>query len=235
MNETGQPQNRVRTGIRALAEWIRSQRSDYPVQTVETVRDPETDSIEFTSLSLISGTPELLNSFSLLSDRWIRRHCDAFVYGRAVALVDSANVVLISASEAQLRGTVCDGELFAVMISLEEVGAGVGSSCTCETYRRYKDLGTSTHEWLPCEHITALAHHIVVNQLIALVSTAQLTAVCPITRIPLVSSGVIYRCENCRLAFSREGWQFLKEMDRGRCCGCHNRNCIRPQAADTEG
>lgn len=51
---------------------------------------------------------------------------------------------------------------------------------------------------------------------------------CPITRHTLVPGQLLYQCQQCGLTFSKEGWQFLKKVDRGRCCGCHSRNTIRP-------
>jgi hypothetical protein len=52
--------------------------------------------------------------------------------------------------------------------------------------------------------------------------------VCPITRQTLYPAGKIYRCRQCGISYSPEGWDFLRQTSKGECCGCHNVNTVLP-------
>ena len=49
---------------------------------------------------------------------------------------------------------------------------------------------------------------------------------CPVTRRELRPGDRIYWCRACQTAFSAAGWDFLKQVDRGKCCGCGMRNTV---------
>lgn len=51
-------------------------------------------------------------------------------------------------------------------------------------------------------------------------------SVCPITRQALKPGQIIYECRACRMTYSEEGWEFQRQVDKGRCCGCRNRKTV---------
>ena len=224
MNESGQSAARLRTGLHAIASWIGLRRLEDEGAGEDLLADPVPDSVEFTSLSPLTSTNQSGRLFSQITNSWIRRHCDPFLYETANLLVSSSNVVLISAGKERLTGKVCDGTVFGVEISFEH--GGISGLCQCESFHRRKATASSGDKWLTCAHIAALVQYVVVSNLVPQSSPGEQAAVCPITRLPLDSGRMIYRCERCQLSYTEEGWQFLKEKDRGRCCGCRARNCI---------
>lgn len=61
--------------------------------------------------------------------------------------------------------------------------------------------------------------------------TASLDAgnsVCPVTRQSLDAKAGTYQCERCGIRYSPEGWQFLRQTDRGACCICRCIGTVRP-------
>lgn len=51
---------------------------------------------------------------------------------------------------------------------------------------------------------------------------------CPVTRQPLKPGMRMYRCQRCGLAYSVEGWEFLRTVEKGRCCGCLQEKSVFP-------
>jgi hypothetical protein len=232
VSETGQPAQKLRTGLQALASWMRFRRAGNGERGDDLLADPVPDSVEFTSLSPVPNSRQPGRLFAILSDAWIRRHSDPFLYECADSLVTRKSVVLVSSRNDRLTGKVCDGEVYSVEIWFEN--GGLSGSCQCESCRRNTDLSTRSYQQLACAHIVALANFVIDSGLVPLSSVSDQADLCPITRLPLDADRVIYRCERCQLSFSEEGWQFLKEMDRGRCCGCQGLNCIHALKVDTK-
>lgn len=52
---------------------------------------------------------------------------------------------------------------------------------------------------------------------------------CPVTRQPIGPGDRIFRCGACSTLYSAAGWAFVREADRGRCCGCGARGAVRPE------
>jgi hypothetical protein len=52
--------------------------------------------------------------------------------------------------------------------------------------------------------------------------------VCPVTRQSLQTGSFLYLCRNCNTAYSAEGWDFLRETDKGRCCHCRQVGTVVP-------
>lgn len=52
--------------------------------------------------------------------------------------------------------------------------------------------------------------------------------VCPVTRIVLPKESFYYLCRACNTAYSVEGWSFLRENDKGRCCNCRSAGTVVP-------
>jgi hypothetical protein len=57
---------------------------------------------------------------------------------------------------------------------------------------------------------------------------ADTALVCPVTRKALRKSDGLYLCNYCNTAYSAEGWDFLRETDKGRCCHCRQSGSVRP-------
>jgi hypothetical protein len=53
---------------------------------------------------------------------------------------------------------------------------------------------------------------------------------CPVTRRELRPGDPIYQCRACRTSYSLAGWQFLRDVDRGRCCACGQQKTVYPLA-----
>jgi hypothetical protein len=52
--------------------------------------------------------------------------------------------------------------------------------------------------------------------------------VCPVTRQSLTNDAPLYLCRDCNTAYSAEGWLFLRETDKGRCCQCRHIGSVLP-------
>lgn len=52
--------------------------------------------------------------------------------------------------------------------------------------------------------------------------------ICPVTRQSLQKGSLLYLCRNCNTAYSAEGWAFLRETDKGRCCHCRHVGSVVP-------
>jgi hypothetical protein len=57
---------------------------------------------------------------------------------------------------------------------------------------------------------------------------ADAALVCPVTRKSLRTSDGFYLCGYCNTAYSSEGWDFLRETDKGRCCHCRQSGSVLP-------
>jgi hypothetical protein len=49
---------------------------------------------------------------------------------------------------------------------------------------------------------------------------------CPVTRQVLTPGSKVYQCQQCHMVYSTEGWAFLCEADKGRCCGCSSQKTV---------
>jgi hypothetical protein len=59
-------------------------------------------------------------------------------------------------------------------------------------------------------------------------STAPTNCFCPVTRQQLKWGTKIYQCRACKMSYSVEGWEFLQQVDGGRCCGCRSKKTVFP-------
>lgn len=231
MNRLFQPNKLFRSLTRPIQEWVRLRRGDPVPRGEDLAQIPELDGIEFTSLSAITGANEPLRSFTLLNEAWIRSHCDEFTYDQSREIAAAGTISLTSSSGVQLTGTVeFRGTTNSVEITLDS--KTFSSKCSCNEHRLSSVTGIS--ETLQCEHCVALLLHTLKNRLIPISAVGDMRAVCPITRMPLSKCPAIYHCDACQLNYSPAGWEFLRTMDRGRCCGCHNRDTIRAIPMESE-
>lgn len=49
---------------------------------------------------------------------------------------------------------------------------------------------------------------------------------CPVTRQTLKQGDRIFQCRACLMAYSEEGWDFLRQENKGCCCGCGSKKTI---------
>ena len=49
---------------------------------------------------------------------------------------------------------------------------------------------------------------------------------CPVTRQELRRTDRIYQCRACRMSYSEAGWEFLRDVDHGKCCACGMRKTV---------
>ncbi len=238
MSEAGQSahRNRNRNGMRArlqlVSSWIGLRRPGRHERGEDLLADPIPDSVEFISLSPHTNSHNSGPPLTLIDDTWIRRHCDPLLYERAMTLVKKSQVAIVSTDHEKLIGSVQDGEAYTVEIRLDR-GALAGL-CGCDSYTRRRDTTASVNQrhQFQCAHIAALVQCLVNSGLMPQPGPADLAPLCPITRQTLDGDRAIYRCERCQISYSEEGWQFLRDMDHGRCCGCQSRNSIHALCAD---
>ena len=57
---------------------------------------------------------------------------------------------------------------------------------------------------------------------------ADAALVCPVTRKSLRKGDFLYLCRDCNTAYSAEGWDFLRNTDKGRCCYCRHSGSVVP-------
>ena len=82
---------------------------------------------------------------------------------------------------------------------------------------------------IPCKHLAAvLVAYTQRGTPTAETTRDPATCVCPVTRQKLLAGSQIFICQNCGTSYSPEGWEFLQEVDRGRCCNCHTAGTIQP-------
>ncbi len=226
----------MRNGIQTISTWIGLNRPITGERGSDLLTADTDDEVEFTILSPVSGTPDVLLSFTLLTETWLRRHCDSFTYDRANVLTSKTNVVLVSSSKDSLIAAVRNESGDTCNVSANITVDGLTTTCSCDEFKRaIENSSDNLRERLACEHITALLKHCLDRNVFNSPASTENVSVCPITRHPLDVHHLFYRCERCSLSFSVEGWDFIKRLDRGRCCGCHTRGTIRPVPTGSEG
>ena len=212
----------------------------------------EAPDIEFTPLDP-NASPSLPSrrTFSDLSAAWIEAQCAAGVFAQGIACFRNRRVTRVHALGGRMTGTtreqryedqeilLRDGELFA--------------SCSCERVSPAPNAPSSpsvgsavTPAQPPDETPTLRCKHVVAVLLAYLQTNANAPAadtparppvaapdrsdklICPVTRQPLEIGQPLFQCLQCGMNYSAEGWKFLQQADKGRCCGCESRNTVKP-------
>ena len=221
----------------------RARSRDEAAPTLEKVYETSPD-VEFTALNPRSSSDEVpLHAFEDISVTWIQAHCTADVFGQGRKCYLDKQVTRVHAHGARMTGTTrergyCDQE-----ITLQN---GVLSArCACETSpvpsAPLPSASSAGVQSLPartlaCKHVVAILLAYLhpdeapdaLNTLNTLPSVvARPPLVCPVTRQTLDPARPLYQCEQCGTSFSAEGWKFLQDADKGRCCACDTRNTIK--------
>ncbi len=226
----------------------RTRARDEAAPAFEEVYEPSPD-VEFTTLDPRTSDENVpLHDFADVSVAWIQTHStgEAFAQGRKCYL--DKQVTRVHAHGSRMTGTTrergyCDQE-----ITLRD--GTLFANCSCAASRapaaplspapnnadpqagkradKQPDART-----LACKHVVAILLAYInpsetrgaINA--PLPKTDRPPLVCPITRQTLGPSRPLYQCDQCGTCFSTEGWKFLQDADKGRCCGCDTRNTIK--------
>ena len=197
--------------------------------------------VEFTALNPRSSGDEVpLHTFQDISVTWVQAHCAPGVFAQGRKCCLDKQVTRVHARGARMTGTTgergyCDQE-----ITLRD---GVLSArCTCETASASvvstapaadpagKLSGART---LACKHVVAILLAYIHPDEAQNIPTAPAPVVdrpplvCPVTRQTLDAARSMYQCEQCGTCFSAEGWKFLQDADKGRCCACDTRHTVK--------
>jgi len=216
------PANRILPPIRRWIEALKSVQDSQLRAQEESTQPPE---IAFTTLAPSNGASAPPPTLASLGVPWIRAHSESFLFTRAQALlrercvhleaVDETHVYAATTGRAPHRQVVL---FFTDRLILD---------CSCRPPRIHVFSEGIYRDRLPCEHLIAALLAVVNAQESPLVSVSITgEMLCPITRLPLRSGQKMYQCLHCGQFYSPEGWEFLRKMDRGRCCACRQRKTI---------
>lgn len=191
----------------------------------ELLDSPEHDQIEFVTLSPNSDAPDQLRSFAQISEGWVRRHSESFVFDLATLLVRDYRVLLRMQQKHRIEATIEDSTSYPVEILLTP--DGLSAHCACGRSQQNPSPTMRHADWLRCEHIVAVLLYALSERTRENAVDAEAPPLCPITRQRLTVDRRVYQCTKCQVCYSQEGWEFLRTEDHGRCCHCHSRKTIR--------
>ncbi len=191
-----------------------------PARSEDLTYDPRDADIEFTPINSVDSPDAALVSVSLIPHGYLLRNVDSLAFDSAKKLVIHGLVHISSVSGTRASGT-CSGASEAAM-SVEISNGILVSNCDCQSASNSSP--TIIAHAIPCEHVAALLLQLSSTTAAASESLLTMPLLCPVTREQI--RGEVYICTKCQMCYSAAGWEFLHKMDRGRCCGCHNRNTI---------
>ncbi len=233
----------------------RTRSRDEVAPALEEVYEASPD-VDFTTLDPRSSDENVpLHDFADVSVAWIQTHTTREVFAQGRKCYLDKQVTRVHAHGPRMTGTTkergyCDQE-----ITLRD--GTLAAKCSCAASRAPatplppvlpapNDAGKQADKrpdeqsdkqpdarTLACKHVVAI--------LLAYINPSETRGamdaprpktdrpplVCPVTRQTLSPSRPLYQCEQCGTCFSAEGWKFLQDADKGRCCGCDTRNTIK--------
>ena len=189
---------------------------------------PGHSEIEFASLSPTEEIRDSIATFSELSASWVRKHTEDFAFQLALQLAGNGHVQFQTGRPDFLCGEVTDARA-TYTVTMAIGGVGLATNCSCLLTKT-----SSSGYTVPCEHAAALLLDVIAEKRIPMAAAVEITPVCPITRQQLSGMRVVYRCSRCGLNISPDGWEFLRTMDRGKCCSCGARGTIAPRPVSPE-
>jgi hypothetical protein len=159
-------------------------------------------------------------TFKTLTLPWIRSRCTEGVYWQGHGYRRHKSV-RIRTLESHLIEATTQGRI-QYRQKLEFRAGEFSAECSCSDFQK---SGSPT----------SLCRHCVAVLLEAIEHAEKMDAldlrgecVCPVTRMKLKPGMPLFRCINCKMTYSREGWEFLRDVARGECCGCRSTNTIQP-------
>ena len=211
---------------RSLRGWIAERRD---IAAPEPERElPDADEIVFQTLDPVAAPKVTLDSFGELTEDWIARQCDALCFDQAHWYTKNKQVGLLEANPVRISALTQGRSAYRQDISLQEGQIAATCSCRVGQNRTQPSVGAKY-----CRHVIAalLAYLDLQGLKHKAAEAAALDCLCPITRRPLSNTRTIYQCRQCKTSYSPEGWSFLLEADKGRCCTCHQQKTIAPLKA----
>ena len=178
------------------------------------------DDIVFEPLDPVKASSD---SFPQISDPLVRRHCTRVAFEDSLYYVHNRCVHVLEAAGPRLVASVRGSALYRLEVLYKD-NQLIGR-CTCQLGAA-KDLTAVPLTAMLCRHSVAAVRTFMGGQTAIAHSAADVTCVCPVTRKKLSQGSLVYQCRVCYVAYSPEGWAFLQEVDRGRCCSCRNKNTV---------
>jgi hypothetical protein len=195
---------------------------------------PEVRDVVFSPLLPVASAGAVAH-FEDMSEEWLKEQVGEQVFELGVWTQESSLVRKVEVQGFYLRGEVGSSvansqRLYLVELSLMD--GQLQGACSCSSqFERIMAQGVLPYlgvAFPPCKHISASLIAYIRNRTPQnTVERMKNSCVCPVTRQSLKAGTQIFLCSQCGTAYSPEGWEFLVEVDRGKCCNCHNQNSVQ--------
>lgn len=196
---------------------------------------PELREVVFTPLMPVIAASQMF-SLEQITLEWIKEQVGSQAFDLGLWTFQQGLVTRAEAHGFYLYGTVNPSNPnktrpYSIEIALTD--GNLTGVCSCSlNYASIMTTGAlprfdSAH--IPCKHIAS----VLIGYAQRSTPTAEtppepVTCVCPVTRQKLQAGSQIFMCQQCGTAYSPEGWEFLQDVDKGRCCNCHAPETIQP-------
>ena len=196
---------------------------------------PELREVVFTPLMPVLAASQIF-SLEQITLEWIKEQVGSQVFDLGIWTFQQGLVTRTEAHGFYLYGTVnpSDPEKtkpYSIEIALTD--GNLTGICSCS--RMYAPVIASgvlprlDSSHIPCKHLAAvLIGYTQRGTPTAEIPRDPVACVCPVTRQKLQAGSQIFICHQCGTSYSPEGWEFLQEVDKGRCCNCHTAGTIQP-------
>lgn len=195
--------------------------------------NPELRDVVFSPLlpALPMGT---IGSFDEMTQEWLREKVGDALYELGEWTRDNQLVKSVKRQGFYLYGEVASSITDNKQIYLVELSIMDGQLqgiCSCSrqfdqvlTQGALPQLGA---HFPPCKHIAAVLISYQKEYMQPTLERNINACICPVTRQALKPGTQIYLCQQCGTAYSAEGWEFLVDVDKARCCNCHAQNTVQ--------
>ena len=212
-------------------------RAPQPVGSYEdalSIDTPEIREVVFSPLLPVASAGAISN-FEDMSEEWLKEQVGEAVFGLGLWTQENNLVRKVEVQGFYLRGEVASSTPNSQLLYLVELSLMDGQlqgACSCS--RQFEGImaqGVLPYlggAFPPCKHISAVLVAFIRSRTPQnTVERLRNICVCPVTRQTLQTGTQIFLCNQCGTAYSSEGWEFLVEVDRGKCCNCHNQNSVQ--------
>jgi len=196
---------------------------------------PELREVVFTPL-LPALSDAKIFSLEQITLEWIKEQVGGQLFDLGLWTFQNGLVTRAEAHGFYLYGTVNSSAPDTSKTYQLEVALTDGSLtgvCSCSLH--YQSVIASgvlprlDNHHLPCKHIAAvLIGYTQRGTPTAEMPREPVACICPVTRQRLQGGSQIFMCNQCGTSYSPEGWEFLQEVDKGKCCNCHAPSTIQP-------
>ncbi|HLK56972.1 MAG TPA: SWIM zinc finger family protein [Chthonomonadaceae bacterium] len=206
--------------LQPMRTWLTGQQEEPPVEQDD--ESSASDAILFRPLDPASALPTTPSSFDDMTEAWIQRQCDALCFEQAHWYPRHRQVWFLEATSLRIRAMVQGRDTYRQELALQN--GSLLANCNCRGTQRDPKLPSGGKR---CRHVmAALLAYLALRG--PQPEAPALDCICPITRQPITGDRTIYQCRRCNTSYSPEGWEFLQQADKGRCCSCHARDTIAP-------